>query len=266
MDWPRFTVVVPCFNHAQFVGDTLESVVSQNYPNLELIVMDGGSTDGSVDVIKRFEPYLTHFHSGPDDGQTDALAKGFALSTGELQCWLNSDDMHSPTTLFEVAQWFFDHPKMDVVYGNTCWLDLSGKCIKVQKEIPFSRFLWIYTYNYIPCMSTFWRREIYDHVGGLDIDFNLAMDADLFFRMAEAGRIGHARRIWSSMYSYPEQKNKRLRAESDEEDLKIRLRYWPSFPPPGYRWKRPLAKLLRFAWKLGWGCYGPRHFIWGGGR
>lgn len=256
MNNPKISVVVPSFNQARYLGLTLASIVEQEYSNLDLIVMDGGSTDGSVEIIRRYEPYISYWQSQKDGGQTAALADGFARSTGVIQCWLNSDDLHLPHTLHEVAAYFGEHPDVDAVYGDTIWIDADGATLRPQREIGFYRFLWMYTYNYIPGMSMFWRRNTYERAGGLDPLFNLAMDADLWIRMADVGRIEHVRRIWSKMRFYPEQKNVRLRDRSDEEDMRIRQRYWAGGAPRLYRIKRALARVSRIGLKAVSGCYG----------
>lgn len=255
MNRPRISVVVPSFNQAGYLGATLESVISQNYPDLELIVIDGGSKDGSVEILRQYERNLDYWVSEPDQGQTDALIKGFKRATGDVFCWLNSDDLLEPGTLAEVADFFVRNPQTDAVFGDALWIDEAGKPLRLQREIPFNRFLWMYTYNYIPGMSMFWRREIYWRVGGLNPEFNLAMDADLWIRFADSGRIAHVRKVWSRMRFYPEQKNRRLRAESDAEDMRLRARYWGKELPPMYGLKKITAQWLRVAWKLAMGCY-----------
>jgi glycosyltransferase involved in cell wall biosynthesis len=249
--------VVPSFNQARYLPACLDSVLSQDYPDVELIVMDGGSTDGSADVLRSYGDRLAYWVSAPDGGQTRALIEGFRRSTGEIQCWLNSDDLHEPGALFDVAAYFTKHAEVDAVFGNAIWVDAAGKFLRMQKEIPFNRFLWTYTYNYIPGMSTFWRRSVYEKVGGLDARFDLAMDADLFIRFADAGaRIAHVDRTWSRIRFYAAQKNRRLRARSDEEDLAIRRRYWGRDTPRFYALKRFVARGIRFLWRLLSGCYG----------
>jgi len=254
--FPKITVVVPSYNQGQYVGLTLASIIEQNYPNLELIVMDGGSTDNSVDVIRSQERHITYWQSQKDGGQTAALADGFQRSTGDIQCWLNSDDQHFPYTLHEVAMYFLSHPSTDAVYGDAVWIDGAGEELREQREIGFYRFLWMYTYNYIPGMSMFWRRQAYEHAGGLNPTFNLAMDADLWIRMADVGQIQHVRRLWSKMRFYPEQKNVRLRDRSDQEDLLIRRRYWGRDEPRFHQLKRTVAKVTRIGLKALKGCYG----------
>lgn len=255
MKWPRITVVTPSYNQARFLRATLKSIHDQKYPNLEHIVMDGGSTDGSVEIIQEFENHIAYWVSERDKGQTDALIKGFSRATGEILAWLNSDDLYEPQTLWEVADVFTRYPEVQFIYGDALWIDTEGKVLKPKKEIPFNWFIWLYDHNYIPQPSAFWRRELYEAVGGLDPRFDLAMDADLWARFAERTKPVHIRRIWSRMRLYPEQKNQRLRALSNQEDEIIRKRYIVDGFPFQRRLKRVAAKVARVSWKLLWGCY-----------
>jgi glycosyltransferase involved in cell wall biosynthesis len=253
---PKISVVVPSFNQARYLGSTLESILKQRYPNLEIIIMDGGSRDGSVDIIKSYEKSISYWVSQPDGGQTNALIEGFGRSTGDIQCWLNSDDQFVGDCLFEVAEYFQEHPDRDAVFGDAIWIDANDEVITWKREIPFQRFVWLHTFNYIPGMSMFWRRSIYEKVGGIDPQFQLAMDGDLWIRFAESGaRIGKTRKIWSRMRYYPEQKNCRLRAQSMAEDWNIYRRYSRSTAKPVIAVKRSVARVIRIGWKLMTGCY-----------
>ncbi|WP_053058009.1 glycosyltransferase family 2 protein [Rubrobacter aplysinae] len=248
--WPKISIVTPSFNQAEYIEKTILSVLDQGYPNLEYIIMDGGSDDGSAEIIERYSDHLAYWQSQPDEGQTDALAKGFEKSTGDIQGWLCSDDLLEPHTLQEVAKTFTRNPDWQVAYGDSLWIDGEDNPIQPKKEIPFNRFIWMYDYNYLSQPSTFWRRELYEKVGGLDPSFNLAMDADLWARFAEHTGLHHVPRRWSRIRFYPEQKNQRLRDRSDEEDAAIRARYLPNEPPWSQRTKKVLAKGMRVALKL----------------
>lgn len=251
----KISVVTPSYNQGRLLEETLRSVIDQGYENLEYIVIDGGSTDGSIEILTRYEKYLHYWVSERDEGQTDALVKGFSLATGDILCWLNSDDLFEPWTLQEVARFFEGSPHAQVVYGDATWINAESDMIRPKKEHPFSRFIWLNTYNYIPQPSMFWRREVYKLVGGLDPAFNLAMDADLWIRFSDVTHIFHIRRPWSRMRLYPEQKNQRLRHESDAEDKLIRNRYfgttWMGARVPA----AVAARALRVAWKVTTGCY-----------
>lgn len=263
MNLPKISVIVPSYNQERFIEATLRSILDQNYPNLELIVIDGGSKDGSVEIIRRYSKQIAYWVSEPDGGQTRGLIKGFNRSTGDIQCWINSDDLLRPGSLREVGEYFMQHSGVDMVYGDTLWVDGEGNAIAPRREIPFNRALWMYTYNYIPGMSAFWRKRIYDKVGGLDPAFDLAMDADLWIRFAHAGaKIKHVRRLWSCMRFYAEQKNTRLRDKTYLEDLRIRERYWGTSKPAFYSVKRRMAMTARTLWRVALGCYSPKEKIY----
>jgi glycosyltransferase involved in cell wall biosynthesis len=254
---PRISVVVPSFNQAQYIELTLRSILDQAYPELELIVIDGGSKDGSVDIIRKYERHMKFWCSEPDGGQTQGIIKGFSHACGEILCFLNSDDLFETGVLHEVGEYFRQHPNVDAVYGDALWIDAQGKALRRQKEIPFNRFVWLYTYNYIPGMSMFWRRTVYDRTGGLNPAFKLAFDTDLWIRFSDHGKIKHVARQWSRTRFYPEQKNRRLREQSDGEDMLIRSRYWTGGAMPStYNFRRKIALAIRVLWKLLTGCYG----------
>jgi glycosyltransferase involved in cell wall biosynthesis len=253
--WPKISVVTPSLNQGQYIEATIESVLGQGYPNLEYIIIDGGSTDGTVGIIDRYSEHLANWVSEPDEGQTDALIKGFRQASGDILCWLCSDDLFEPGALREAAEIFAEHPDWQVIYGDSLWIDADSRPIRPKKEIPFIRFIWMYDHNYLPQPSTFWRRGIYEQVGGLDVRMELTMDADLWARFAERTTLYHVPRTWSRMRYYPEQKNRRLRAISDKEDVLIRSRYLPDEPPWLRRLKSFSAKSLRVALKLARGAY-----------
>lgn len=245
MAYPRISVVVPSFNQARWIGITLRSIVGQNYPDLELIVIDGGSTDGSQKVIEQFEANLAYWVSEPDGGQVNGLIKGFARATGDILCWINSDDLMLGQSMQEAAAYLGHHADAGAVFGDTVWIDEIGKTLRGQREIDFDRFLWLHTYNYIPGMSMYWRREVYEAVGGLNPKFDLAMDADLWLRISQVSRIGHVRQFWSAMRYYPEQKNRRLRDRSNLEDEMIRSGYWGADRPAFVGARRAVARGMR---------------------
>jgi glycosyltransferase involved in cell wall biosynthesis len=253
---PKISVVVPSFNQAKYLELTLRCILDQSYPNLELIVIDGGSKDESPEIIRRYEKHMKFWCSEPDGGQVPGIIKGFSQATGEILFFLNSDDLLEPGALHEVGEYFAQNPHTDVVFGNTLWIDANGKPIRPQKEIPFNRFIFLHTYNYIPGMSTFWRRAIYDRVGGFDASFEMAFDADLWMRFSEHGTIKHVARQWSRMRFYPEQKSQRLLETALREDMLIRSRYWRDQAMPStYNLRRRVALSIRIVWKLLTGCY-----------
>ena len=255
----RLSIVVPSFNQHAFIAETLECLVNQisvGKEDLEIIVIDGGSTDGSVDIIRRYGSSISYWVSEPDRGQTHALIKGFAMATGDILGWLCSDDLLEPYTAREVIDVFSTQPGVDFLYGDGIWIDPCGRRVKWKKEIPFHWFIWLHDHNYIPQPAAFWTRRLYDAVGGIDERFALAMDGDLFARMALASPPLHVRQSWARMRLYPEQKNQRFRAQSNREDDVIRQRMCVNYPTRAHRLLcRAAAKSWRVIWKLCTGCY-----------
>jgi glycosyltransferase involved in cell wall biosynthesis len=218
MSWPKITIVTPSFNHADYLESTIKSIHNQGYPNLEHIIIDGGSTDGSVEIIKKYEEKLTYWVSEPDHGQTDALIKGFSHSSGDILAWLNSDDLYLDNALFTVAKYFINNPKSEFVFGNCYWIDKKGNYFYERKEIPFIKWIWLYAYNYIPQPSSFWKKNLYEKVGGLDPKFLISMDGDLFARFSNVAEIYHINQTLACFRYYEVQRNRKFRKESLLED------------------------------------------------
>jgi glycosyltransferase involved in cell wall biosynthesis len=259
-DQLKLSIIIPSMNHAEFLEQTLQSLKEQRGimpEELEVIVIDGGSSDGTATILKRWESGLIReWVSEPDDGQTDALSKGFALSRGSILGWLCSDDLLEPWTVREVLDFFRRTPGAEFVYGDATWIDRSGNRLRPKKEIPFNWFIWLHDHNYIPQPAAFWRRTLHEAVGGLDPHFNVAMDADLFARFAQRTRPIHVRRPWARARWYSEQKSQRLHSQRDCEDRLIRERLGVSFgSPTASRVRRVGAKAWRVGWKLLRGAY-----------
>lgn len=222
--YPSISVVTCSFQQGGYLEQTIRSVIGQDYPKLEYIVIDGGSTDGSVDVIRRHQSALAYWVSEPDRGQTDALIKGFERSTGDICGWLCSDDLLLPGALQAVGDFFSSHPGVMAAYGDALWIDAGSRFLRPKKEMGFSRFVFLHDHNYVPQPSMFWRRELYQAVSGLNPEFDLAMDADLWERFSERTAIAHIPRYLSCMRFYPEQKTRSRVPDRKREDGIIRRR------------------------------------------
>lgn len=177
------TIVVPSYNQAHYLREALDSIVTQD-PQPELIVMDGGSDDGSVDVIRQFESSITHWQSRPDGGQTSAIAEGFRRATGDVLGWLNSDDVLCPGALARVAAAFAADPDLQWLYGDGDLIDHESRHLISRPMVPIRRDDLFNLHVYLPQEATFFRREAYVAVGGVDTSLHYAMDYDLWLRLA----------------------------------------------------------------------------------
>lgn len=188
---PRITIVTPSFNQGAFIEDTMRSVLEQDYPDLEYIVVDGDSTDGSVEIIRCHEDRLAWWISEKDHGQADAINKGFRRATGDIIAWLNSDDTYCPGALRRVADFFLQNPNIDVVVGDLLIIDASSKVLTTKKAIPITWRQNLYSGCAIPQPATFFNRRAYELVGDLDPSLHFLMDYEYFLRMhARGAKIG----------------------------------------------------------------------------
>jgi glycosyltransferase involved in cell wall biosynthesis len=184
---PVISVVTPSFNQGPYLEKTVQSVLSQEYPQLEYVIQDGGSTDNTAEVIAKFRGQLHHCESRKDNGQSHAINLGLARTTGEVMAYLNSDDLLLPGSLHAVARYFSDHPEVDVVYGHRVVIDRDGDELGRWVLPPHcdAALKWA---DYVPQETLFWRRRIWEKVGSrIDESFRFAMDWDLLLRFQAAG-------------------------------------------------------------------------------
>lgn len=186
-DSPKISIVTPSFKQAAFIERTIRSVVEQGYPNLEYYVQDGGSDDGTVDVLERCEKLMTGWESRPDRGQAQAINRAFARTHGQIMAYLNSDDILLPGALAYVAEFFARHPDVDVVYGNRIVIDEQDKQIG-RWILPGHDDKVLSWADFVPQETLFWRRRIWEKSGGrMDESFQFALDWDLLVRFRDAG-------------------------------------------------------------------------------
>lgn len=186
MKFPKITVVTPSFNQGKFIEDTILSVIGQAYPNLEYIIMDGGSTDETVEIIKKYESKIDFWVTEKDKGQADAINKGFKKATGDILCWLNSDDYFLPGTLHYVGQQLKKENK-EVLFGNCFhFVDPGTRSYgsnvgKYFNEIDLEKF------DFVIQPASFWTREVWETVGELNLSYNFVFDWEWFIRAKRAG-------------------------------------------------------------------------------
>lgn len=188
-DQPLVTVVTPSYNQAPFLEATIQSVLGQDYPNIEYIIMDGGSTDGSVEIIQRYANRLAYWESVIDKGQTDAINKGFSRAHGEIMAWLNSDDILYPHAVREAVAYLKENKNCGLVYGNCNFIDAEGK-VRGRfnaKQTDYKKLT--QGYVHIPQQASFWRADLWRQVGPLDDTIYFAMDYDLWLRLAKVSEV-----------------------------------------------------------------------------
>lgn len=183
IDFPRISIVTPSFNQSKFIEQTIESVLNQNYPNLEYIIIDGGSTDGSVEIIRKYEKYLRYWVSEPDNGQAHAINKGLQYCTGEIFNWLNSDDYLENGALFKIAQRFLEPDCPDLVAGDVEIINELGSIDYTQHKKLTSIGLLTWEQGLTFVQPGVWmRRDLIEKCGGIDENFHYSFDWDLLIR------------------------------------------------------------------------------------
>lgn len=198
MSQPLVSIITPSYNQVVYLEETIRSVLSQDYPNIDYIIVDGGSTDGAVDIIQRYADRLAWWISEPDQGQTDAINKGFAHARGEILAWLNSDDTYLPYAIAEAVEYLQSHPDIGMVYGDANLVDQNGAVIGKfpARQTDYKRLR--QGYVHIPQQTAFFRASLWRQVGPLDPTFYFAMDYDLWVRLARLAPIEYYPRLWAN--------------------------------------------------------------------
>ncbi|MBI5304105.1 MAG: glycosyltransferase [Chloroflexi bacterium] len=183
---PRVSIVTPSFNQGAFIEETIRSVLLQGYPNLEYIIIDGGSTDDTIAIIRKYERWLAYWVSEPDCGQVDAVDKGWAKSSGTILAYINSDDTYLPNALANVMLAFAENPGAAAVCGSELVIDTSGIVI-TERFIESVTLNSLLHFNFVPQPSIFLRRTAFEQAGGLDLNFQVAFDYELWTRLVRYG-------------------------------------------------------------------------------
>jgi glycosyltransferase involved in cell wall biosynthesis len=195
---PLVSIITPSFNQAPYLEETIRSVLSQDHPCLEYMIVDGGSTDGTVEIIKKYEQKLSWWVSEKDKGQTDAINKGFARASGEFLAWINSDDTYTPDAVSAAVKYLQEHPNVGMVYGDCNFINEAGRVIGKFNSAQTSYRLLRQGYAHIPQQTMFFRADLWKQVGPLDPSFYFAMDYDLWTRIAARTEIKYIPQTWAN--------------------------------------------------------------------
>lgn len=217
---PLVSVITPSFNQAHYLEATIQSVLSQDYARIEYIVIDGASTDGSLEILRKYQGRFAYWISEKDNGQADAINKGLSRANGEIIAWLNSDDYYLPKTISAVVEAFEESPDVLMVYGDVLAVDEHGQTINALKYKQFS-LQDLLCFQIIGQPSVFFRRKAYEKTGRLDPTFHFLLDHHLWLRIAQQGKIMHVPQTWSAARYHAEAKNRAKAAEFGQEAFRI---------------------------------------------
>lgn len=203
---PRVSIITPSYNQAEFLESTIRSVVDQDYPDLEYLIIDGGSSDGSVEIIRRHEDQVAFWVSEPDAGQTDALNKGFDRSSGQFLAYLNSDDTFRPGAVQSAVNYLLRHPEVGMVYGDADYIDEKDQVIGrfPARQTDYKRLR--RGFVHIPQQAAFFRAKLWNEVRPLDTSFFFAMDYDLWVRIARISEVHYEPHTWAAFRLHGESK------------------------------------------------------------
>ncbi|MBD3647450.1 MAG: glycosyltransferase [Pseudomonadales bacterium] len=225
LDWPRISIITPSFNQAAFLEHTILSIINQSYQNLQFIVVDGGSTDGSVEILKQYDTFIDAWISEPDEGQAFAINKGLRMADGDWVAYQNSDDIYLPGALRYIGRKLLGLPNADVVYGDILKIDSDYGVRDIQINVracPFAQLVDMQMNN----QCTFWRRELLDASGYFDESYSFCMDYEYYTRLL-MGKAGFAKvtRLIGAQRHHKQSKTSTMQAQHHKEKRQVQSLY-----------------------------------------
>ncbi len=231
---PLVSIVTPSYNQGKYLERTILSVLNQDYDNIEYIVMDGGSSDNSLEIIKKYEDRISHWKSEKDFGQTDAINRGFSKATGQIFAWLNSDDTYEQNAVSNAVEYLTNHPETGMVYGDCNFIDANDRVVGKFNSQQTNYDKLRTGYVHIPQQASFWQAELWHQVGPLDTSIYFAMDYDLWVRLAKISKISYIPELWAN-----------FRLHGDAKSIAEDDRCWPDMLKIHYRdggkWWEPIV-------------------------
>jgi glycosyltransferase involved in cell wall biosynthesis len=247
---PKISIITPSFNQATYLERTIKSVLDQNYPNLEYIIIDGGSTDSSIDIIKKYESKITCWVSEPDHGQASAINKGLRIASGDWVAWQNSDDIYYPKAFWKIAKTATRHPDADLIIGDMMIIDDHDRHLRDVRYVAPSHVGLLAEGMVMVNQAAFWRRRVHREIGWLDESLQCSFDYEWFLRLTEKFQGVHVNRVLGGFRLHGASKTHNWVRLFGEENRKIlHQRELPS-------WKVRIYQLRRLALMLGQGKIG----------
>lgn len=250
VDPPRISVITPSFNQAEFLERSIRSVLDQGYSNLEYIVIDGGSTDGSVEIIRKYANRLAYWVSETDRGQVEAINKGLRRATGEWLCWQNSDDVFFPGAFADLAKAASEHPEAGLIIGNMMVIDENDRQLRDLRYVTPNHGAMLAEGMLLANQAAFWRRDVQEAIGLLDESYDCSFDYDWFLRLTAACRGVHVNRSWGGLRLHGATKTANQANRFAEENRRVLA----GRESPG--WKRCAYQMRRLSQMLGRGELG----------
>ena len=252
----KFSIIIPSYNQGHFIEKTLLSILDQRFPETEIIVIDGGSTDDTVEVLKRYDDDIHFWASEKDNGQSHAVNKGLQHAKGDIIGWINSDDIYIGNAIEQARQFFTESPATDIVFANYYFIDENDNIIQKRREIPFDFYTYLWTEDcYHANCAGFFRKRVFDKCGGLREDLQYTMDLEFYLRASANGfKFSQLNRYWGAFRAHQDSKTTSHKNMSSQqaEGQKIFSEYNPQAVPPIKRLlyrqffdkKRKIRKLL----------------------
>jgi len=247
-DFPKISIVTVSLNQGEYIESNIISVLEQNYPNLEHLIIDGGSTDDTLEILKKYDTKL-NWVSEPDNGQSHALNKGFKKATGDIVGWVNSDDKLYPGALEKVSSFFVKNPNAVGVVGDLAMINECGEVTEVLKSRSYDFHYLVNKALGITQASTFFNRRVFDEIGYLDESLNFVMDRDLFIRVTSLGDIIYIPEILAQFRIQPQSKTSLGTHKFCRELVGVRRKYGANWVAPGILndiyviWTQPLRRI-----------------------